>query len=129
MPGRPLRPATVLTVTVLFLATPLCVTQANASPSVSGSNRAIAANMLSPAQYRCLNRLWTRESGWNHRAGNPRSGAYGIPQAYPAHKMASAGPDWRTNPRTQIRWGLKYIKTRYKTPCRAWSFWQRNNWY
>ncbi|WP_245974111.1 transglycosylase SLT domain-containing protein [Thermomonospora umbrina] len=80
-------------------------------------------------QYRCLDRLWTSESGWNHRARNPRSGAYGIPQALPAGKMARSGNDWRTNPRTQIRWGLRYVKSRYRTPCRAWAFWREHRWY
>ncbi|WP_243719448.1 lytic transglycosylase domain-containing protein [Actinomadura sp. KC06] len=73
--------------------------------------------------------LWNHESGWNERAENPSSGAYGIPQALPGSKMASAGNDWRTSTPTQIAWGLGYIKARYKDPCGAWSFWQNNNWY
>ena len=73
------------------------------------------------SQFGCLNKLWNKESGWNHRAENPSSGAYGIPQSYPGNKMSSAGADWRTNPATQIKWGLGYIKGRYKTPCGAWS--------
>ncbi|ADG88910.1 hypothetical protein TBS_12000 [Thermobispora bispora] len=80
-------------------------------------------------QFRCLDSLWTRESNWNHRAKNPTSGAYGIPQALPAGKMRSAGPDWRSNPRTQIRWGLRYIKERYGTPCAAWDHFRAHNWY
>ncbi|RAY15839.1 lytic transglycosylase domain-containing protein [Actinomadura craniellae] len=73
--------------------------------------------------------LWEHESNWNERAENPSSGAYGIPQALPGNKMATAGADWRTSSPTQIAWGLSYIKARYKDPCGAWSFWQRNNWY
>ncbi|GAA2434343.1 hypothetical protein GCM10010191_55950 [Actinomadura vinacea] len=76
-----------------------------------------------------LETLWDHESDWNERAVNPSSGAYGIPQALPASKLASAGSDWRTSSPTQIAWGLGYIKARYKDPCRAWSFWQANNWY
>jgi len=72
-------------------------------------------------EFGCLNKLWNKESGWNHRAQNPSSGAYGIPQSYPGSKMSSVGADWRTNPATQITWGLGYIKGRYKTPCGAWS--------
>ena len=64
-------------------------------------------------QWTCLRILWTRESHWNYKARNHRGGAYGIAQAYPAKKMASIGDDWKTNPATQIRWGLKYIKHRY----------------
>ncbi|UWZ37598.1 lytic transglycosylase domain-containing protein [Dactylosporangium roseum] len=80
-------------------------------------------------QMPCLEKLWQKESGWNHTALNRGSGAYGIPQALPGSKMASAGADWKTNPETQIRWGLGYIKGRYKTPCAAWSHSQQNGWY
>lgn len=80
-------------------------------------------------QYECLNKLWIRESGWNHLAVNRSSGAYGIPQSLPATKMAAAGPDWRTNPSTQIAWGLSYIKARYGTPCSAWAHSEWRGWY
>ncbi|MDT0327932.1 aggregation-promoting factor C-terminal-like domain-containing protein [Nocardiopsis lambiniae] len=77
----------------------------------------------------CLEPLWEKESNWNHTAQNPGSGAYGIPQSLPGDKMASHGDDWRTNPATQISWGIDYIKGRYGTPCGAWSHSQANNWY
>lgn len=76
-----------------------------------------------------LEQLWERESSWNERAQNPYSGAYGIPQALPPEKLASAGADWRTSSPTQIAWGLSYIKARYGDPCKAWRFWQANHWY
>jgi hypothetical protein len=79
-------------------------------------------------QWTCLDYLWTRESRWLKSAANP-SGAYGIPQALPGAKMASAGPDWQTNPVTQIRWGLGYISGRYGTPCGAWAHSQATGWY
>lgn len=79
-------------------------------------------------QWSCLEQLWTKESGWNHKAGNG-SGAYGIPQALPGSKMASAGADWATNPETQIRWGLGYIKSMYGDPCGAWGTFQSKGWY
>ena len=81
------------------------------------------------SQFSCLKSLWARESGWNYRAMNPSSGAYGIPQALPGAKMASAGSDWRTNPATQIKWGLGYIGDRYGTPCGAWGHSQSSGWY
>ncbi|WP_306371643.1 lytic transglycosylase domain-containing protein [Nocardiopsis sp. CC223A] len=77
----------------------------------------------------CLEPLWQKESGWNHLAQNPSSGAYGIPQSLPGDKMASHGSDWQTNPATQIAWGIDYIKGRYGTPCGAWAHSQANNWY
>jgi hypothetical protein len=80
-------------------------------------------------EFQCLDALWTRESGWNHRAYNRSSGAYGIPQALPGGKMRGAGPDWRHNPETQIRWGLSYIKGRYGRPCGAWGHFKSHNWY
>ena len=83
----------------------------------------------SPSKYfGCLDNIWSRESGWRYNASNP-SGAYGIPQALPGSKMASAGADWQTNPATQIKWGLGYIKGRYGDPCSAWSYWQANGSY
>ena len=80
-------------------------------------------------QWQCLAVMWSKESGWRHQAHNSGSGAHGIPQAVPGSKMASAGPNWRTDARTQIKWGLKYIKGRYGSPCGAWGFWQRHHWY
>jgi hypothetical protein len=80
-------------------------------------------------QYSCLNRLWTKESNWNYKARNKRTGAHGIPQALPADKMDVVGTDWRTNPVTQIRWGLRYIDIRYDTPCGAWAKFKRSRYY
>lgn len=98
------------------------------------SPRSIAAAMLGAygwgqGQMSCLIPLWMRESGWNPHAENPGSGAYGIPQALPGSKMASAGADWRTNPATQIRWGLAYIAGRYGSPCGAWAHSEADGWY
>lgn len=80
-------------------------------------------------QYSCLVKLWERESNWRLNAYNKSSGAYGIPQALPGNKMATAGPDWLTNPETQINWGLNYIQGRYGSPCSALSHSDRLNWY
>ncbi|WP_245655867.1 lytic transglycosylase domain-containing protein [Microtetraspora fusca] len=91
--------------------------------------RLVARRSWPGTQFQCLDSLWTRESGWNHRAENPYSGAYGIPQALPGNKMSGTGLDWQFNPLTQIRWGLKYIRTRYGSPCGAWGHFQSHNWY
>ena len=117
----------------------LPVTKQDVSGTVSETVEAtdprdIAMSMLgdygwSSDQFSCLDSLWVSESNWNINATNSSSGAYGIPQALPASKMASAGPDWQTNPATQIEWGLDYISARYGSPCSAWSFKQGNNWY
>jgi hypothetical protein len=103
------------------------------APPDPGTAQSIAYKMLasfgfSTDQFGCLNNIWTRESGWRYNAANA-SGAYGIPQALPGSKMATAGADWATNPATQIKWGLGYIKGRYGSPCNAWAFWQGHNWY
>ncbi|MGK5552196.1 transglycosylase SLT domain-containing protein [Actinomadura kijaniata] len=103
-------------------------------PSRAARNKAIAKKMVakrgwSNRQYKCLVKLWNKESGWNHKARNRSSGAYGIPQALPGRKMRSAGKDWRTNPETQIKWGLRYIKGRYKTPCGALGHFHSRGWY
>ncbi len=99
-----------------------------------GTAKAIAYGLLQARgwgddEYSCLVALWERESHWNASANNPSSGAYGIPQALPGSKMASAGADWQTNPATQITWGLGYIAGRYATPCGAWEFFGSHNWY
>ncbi len=99
----------------------------------SGSAQQIAMSMLGSygwpsSQFSCLGPLWARESGWSVTAANP-DGAYGIPQALPGSKMASAGPDWQTNAATQIRWGLGYIKSLYGSPCGAWSHEEATGWY
>ena len=68
-------------------------------------------------KWKCLDTLWTMESHWNFRAKGARTTrgrALGIPQALPAIKMKSMGTDYVTNPMTQVKWGLKYIKTRYQ---------------
>jgi hypothetical protein len=106
----------------------------NAPAPDPGTAQSIAYNLLSsygwnPTTYfGCLDDIWSRESGWNYQAENA-SGAFGIPQALPGSKMASAGADWATNPKTQIIWGLGYIQGRYGDPCSAWSYWQANGYY
>jgi hypothetical protein len=112
-------------------AKPAAATQPVAA---SGSPQQIAEAMLgsfgwSASQFSCLQPLWNAESGWNASASNPSSGAYGIPQALPGSKMASAGSDWQTNAATQIRWGLGYIRSVYSSPCAAWSHEQADGWY
>jgi hypothetical protein len=101
--------------------------------SYSG-NQLIACNLLptfgfATSEMAALVPMWNNESGWNASAENPSSGAYGIPQSLPGSKMAAFGSDWQTNPATQIKWGLDYIKQRYGSPSSAWSFWQANGWY
>ena len=104
------------------------------TPPDPNTAQSIAYNMMasfgfSPSLYfGCLLALWNHESGWRYDAENP-SGAYGIPQALPGSKMASAGPDWQTNPATQIEWGLTYIKQLYGNPCGAWAFEEANGYY
>lgn len=99
-----------------------------------GSAKAYALEILismkyGDDQYSCLVKLWERESNWRHTAKNRSSGAYGIPQSLPATKMASEGPDYLTNPETQIRWGVKYIKGRYGSPCGALAHSDKIGWY
>jgi len=107
---------------------------APAAQAPSGSPRQIAEEMLgsfgwSSGQFSCLDPLWGHESGWSATAYNAGTGAYGIPQALPGAKMASAGPDWQTDAATQIRWGLEYIKSLYGSPCGAWGHEQATGWY
>ncbi|AYG78617.1 hypothetical protein DWB77_00891 [Streptomyces hundungensis] len=92
--------------------------------------KAIAQQMIKdPAQFAAFSKIVSQESGWDHTATNSSSGAYGLVQALPASKMASAGADWKTNPATQIKWGLDYMNSRYGSPVGAWNFWQNHHWY
>lgn len=107
---------------------------APATPVDPGTSRAIAQELVASRgwgedQWICLDSLWQKESNWNHLAQNRSSGAYGIPQSLPGSKMASVADDWRTNPATQITWGLNYIEGRYGNPCGAWDHSKRRNWY
>ncbi|MFF1835013.1 transglycosylase SLT domain-containing protein [Streptomyces sp. NPDC058231] len=131
------RKATVAGAATLLGATGLAlgVTPAMAAPAtaptsvatgVQGTARAMAG---SEAQFQCFSNIVSHESGWNPHATNASSGAYGLVQALPGSKMASAGADWKTNPKTQIKWGLDYMNSRYGSPCAAWSFWQTHHWY
>ncbi|MEU1278970.1 transglycosylase SLT domain-containing protein [Streptomyces sp. NPDC005805] len=130
------RPKTALAGSALVLATtglalgmnPATASAAPAAPS--GSPKAIAQKLIGDdAQFACFDRIVTHESNWDVSATNPSSGAYGLVQALPGGKMSSAGADWRTNPATQIEWGLDYMKDRYGSPCGAWSAWQSQGWY
>ncbi|WP_234390142.1 transglycosylase SLT domain-containing protein [Streptomyces sp. MMG1533] len=91
--------------------------------------QAMAQSMVPSGQYQCFSNIVDHESSWNYQAVNASSGAYGLFQALPGSKMSSVGDDWRTNPATQIKWGLNYMDSRYGSPCEAWSFWQANHWY
>ncbi|WP_017610773.1 aggregation-promoting factor C-terminal-like domain-containing protein [Nocardiopsis xinjiangensis] len=107
----------------------------SAPPEPDGSAEELALEMVldqgwgADEFHNCLEPLWEKESNWNHTAENSSTGAYGIPQSLPGDKMASHGDDWRTNPATQISWGLSYIKDRHGSPCEAWNHSQANNWY
>jgi len=101
----------------------------NPTAAQSTARAMLASFGFADSQWSCLYDLWERESTWNVYAENAASGAYGIPQSLPGSKMATVADDWRTNPATQIRWGLQYIRASYGTPCAAWAFKQSHRWY
>ncbi|MFI9159279.1 aggregation-promoting factor C-terminal-like domain-containing protein [Kitasatospora aureofaciens] len=102
---------------------PTMASAAEASP------QAVAARIVPANQLASFSQIISHESGWNVTATNPSSGSYGLGQALPASKMASAGADWKTNPATQIKWALDYMNSRYGSPNAAWAFWQNHHWY
>jgi hypothetical protein len=126
-------PKKALTAAALAAATTgmvLTAAPAQAATTSVSSAQAIAHKMIpNAAQYAAFSQIVEHESGWNVTATNSSSGAYGLVQALPGSKMASAGSDWKTNPATQIKWGLDYMNSRYGSPTGAWSFWQSNGWY
>ena len=98
--------------------------------------RSVARSMLrdfgwNDSQWSCLEQLWAGESGWDYRAANASSDAYGIPQALPASKMGTVAADYLTNPVTQITWGMQYVKASYGSPCAALGSWKSRSphWY
>jgi hypothetical protein len=91
--------------------------------------RDYARSVLGATQYSCIDQIFIHESNWNPFDLNKSSGAYGIPQAVPGSKMSTAGADWRTNPVTQVKWGIHYVNGRYGSACSAWSFWKVHRWY
>ena len=108
--------------------------QTAAAGTDAASAQAVARSMMGSYgwgddQFSCLVSLWNRESSWDYQAENSSSGAYGIPQSLPGSKMGSVGADWRTNPTTQIVWGLGYISGRYGSPCSAWAHSEATGWY
>ncbi|CAL9588499.1 hypothetical protein SUDANB105_05174 [Streptomyces sp. enrichment culture] len=109
----------------------LTAAPAHAATTASPSEAKAIAKQLIPnaAQFNAFSKIVEHESGWDVDATNPSSGAYGLVQALPGNKMAAAGSDWKTNAKTQIQWGLDYMKSRYGSPVGAWSFWQANGWY
>ncbi|MGW7380046.1 aggregation-promoting factor C-terminal-like domain-containing protein [Streptomyces sp. NPDC054794] len=126
-------PKKALTTAALAAATTgmiMAAAPAQAATTSTSSAQAIAHKMIpDAAQYTAFSKIVEHESGWNTSATNSSSGAYGLVQALPGSKMASAGSDWKTNPATQIKWGLDYMNSRYGSPADAWNFWQANGWY
>lgn len=120
-------PAEVADTTSAAWAPPAAVPDPGSAQAAGAA--AVAARGWGADQYDCLVSLWNRESGWRVNAYNASSGAYGIPQALPGNKMASAGSDWETSAATQIEWGLGYITNRYGSPCGAWQHSEDMGWY
>ncbi|HRV76195.1 MAG TPA: G5 domain-containing protein [Candidatus Saccharimonadales bacterium] len=97
---------------------------------VSGSSRDwLAAASIPESQWGYVDHIISKESGWNYTARNRSSGAYGLCQALPGSKMASAGSDWQTNPVTQLRWCNSYANARYGGWAGAYSFWLAKRWW
>jgi hypothetical protein len=94
-----------------------------------GSVQALAASIVPADQFASFSQIISHESGWNVHATNASSGAYGLGQALPGSKMASAGSNWQNDAGTQIKWALDYMNSRYGSPNAAWSFWQTHHWY
>ncbi|MEU9255942.1 lytic transglycosylase domain-containing protein [Streptomyces sp. NPDC048270] len=120
----------VATALVAAAATATLTGATSAHAATESAPQTIAHELIpNAAQFQAFNEIVSHESGWNPEAVNPSSGAYGLLQALPASQMASAGPDWHTDPATQIKWGLQYMDSRYGSPEAAWNFWQTHHWY
>ncbi|MEU6347918.1 transglycosylase SLT domain-containing protein [Streptomyces sp. NPDC047072] len=129
--ASPKKAVTTLAMAAATAGLVLTAAPAQAATTDSASEaKAIARELIpSAAQYNAFSKIVEHESGWDVNATNSSSGAYGLVQALPGSKMASAGSDWKTSAETQIEWGLKYMNSRYGSPAAAWAFWQANGWY
>ncbi|MFH8803444.1 transglycosylase SLT domain-containing protein [Streptomyces sp. NPDC017936] len=129
--ASPKKTLTAVAVAAATAGMALTAAPAQAATGSSASEAKAIAHQMIPdaAQFNAFSKIVEHESGWDVDATNASSGAYGLVQALPGNKMASAGADWKTNPKTQIKWGLDYMNERYGSPTAAWSFWQANGWY
>ncbi|MHC3474041.1 aggregation-promoting factor C-terminal-like domain-containing protein [Streptomyces sp. 7R007] len=129
--ASPKKTLTAVAVAAATAGMALTAAPAHAATVDSATEAKAIAHKLIPnaAQYAAFSNIVAHESGWNVSATNASSGAYGLVQALPGSKMASAGSDWKTNAATQIKWGLNYMNSRYGSPAAAWSFWQTHGWY
>ena len=91
--------------------------------------KAWALGQLGGQEYMCLWFVIDDESKWDVHAENPTSLAYGLPQAKPGDKMASAGADWRDNPLTQLQWAVTYGQQKYGGLCNALAFRDERGWW
>ncbi|MDX3384429.1 transglycosylase SLT domain-containing protein [Streptomyces niveiscabiei] len=129
-PKKALTTAAVATAAAGLALTAAPAHAATATADSAAEARTIAKQLIpDTAQYDAFAHIVEHESGWDVDATNSSSGAYGLVQALPGSKMASAGADWKTNAATQIKWGLQYMNSRYGSPAAAWNFWQANGWY
>ncbi|MFJ4618305.1 transglycosylase SLT domain-containing protein [Streptomyces sp. NPDC088812] len=130
--ASPKKTLTAVAVAAATAGMALTAAPAQAAPAMASASQAQAiAHQMIPdaAQFNAFSKIVQHESNWDVDATNASSGAYGLVQALPGSKMASAGSDWKTNAKTQIKWGLDYMNSRYGSPTGAWSFWQANGWY
>ncbi|MFD7130226.1 transglycosylase SLT domain-containing protein [Streptomyces sp. NPDC059894] len=130
--ASPKKTLTAVAVAAATAGMALTAAPAQAAPATASASeaQAIARQMIpDAAQFNAFSKIVQHESNWDVDATNASSGAYGLVQALPGSKMAAAGSDWKTNAKTQIKWGLDYMNSRYGSPTGAWSFWQANGWY
>ncbi|MFF4584236.1 transglycosylase SLT domain-containing protein [Streptomyces sp. NPDC000345] len=129
--ASPKKALTAVAVAAATAGMALSAAPAHAAPATSATQAQAIAHKMIPdaAQYKAFANIVKHESNWDVDATNASSGAYGLVQALPGSKMASAGSDWKTNAATQIKWGLDYMNSRYGSPVAAWNFWQANGWY
>lgn len=95
--------------TVIVAAVPK-ITARGSTVDINGDKTGVmAAAGIAASDYGYANYIISRESNWHVTSQNP-SGAYGLCQALPGSKMASAGSDWQTNPVTQLKWCNGYAQ-------------------
>lgn len=109
--------------------------------NLAGIKGDMALAGISPSDYTYADYIISHESGWCPTKAQGEhycpsvpdnqftSGGYGLCQATPGSKMASAGADWATNPITQLKWCSGYAQSRYGGWYAAYEHWlAHSNW-
>jgi hypothetical protein len=110
----------LLAISMSILILTLSTTPAKAATQIDLLKLYAHSRLLDYKEFQCFNKIITKESQWSHSAHN--GSHYGLGQMRSNHYR-------NLDPFRQIDASIKYITIRYQTPCKAWAFHQKRNFY